>query len=148
METQNHDCFANSRIYSLRRWSESGELLGAISPMRSAWSLRVVIIALLVLIFHLDVSPDLRIAGIAAELPLGLAIAAGLTGGVERGAYFGFFFGFLSFFLYSLLFLTLFSFHLFLLSWPPTVSFRLQVAATSESLPGPTCRLSWVLKES
>lgn len=52
------------------------------------------IIALLVLIFHLDVSPDLRIAGVAAELPLGLAIAAGLAGGVERGAYFGFFFGF------------------------------------------------------
>ena len=52
------------------------------------------IVALLVLIFHLDVSPDLRIAGIAAELPLGLAVAAGLTGGVERGAYFGFFFGF------------------------------------------------------
>ncbi len=54
----------------------------------------MVIIALLVLIFHLDVSPDLRIAGVAAELPLGLAIAAGLAGGVERGAYFGFFFGF------------------------------------------------------
>jgi len=62
--------------------------------VRSAWSLRIVIIALLVLIFHLDVSPDLRIAGVAAELPLGLAIAAGLAGGVERGAYFGFFFGF------------------------------------------------------
>ena len=62
--------------------------------MRSAWSLRVTLIALLILIFHLDVSPDLRIAGVAAELPLGLAIAAGLTGGVERGAYFGFFFGF------------------------------------------------------
>jgi len=62
--------------------------------MRSAWSLRVVVIALLVLIFHLDVSPDLRIAGVAAELPLGLVIAAGLAGGVERGAYFGFLFGF------------------------------------------------------
>lgn len=62
--------------------------------MRSAWSLRVVVIALLVLVFHLDVSPDLRIAGVAAELPLGLTIAAGLTGGVERGAFFGFFFGF------------------------------------------------------
>lgn len=62
--------------------------------MRSAWTLRVVLIALLVLILHLDVSPDLRIAGVAAELPLGLAIAAGLAGGVERGAYFGFFYGF------------------------------------------------------
>ena len=33
-------------------------------PMRSAWSLRVVVVALLVLVFHLDVSPDLRIAGV------------------------------------------------------------------------------------
>lgn len=62
--------------------------------MRSAWGLRIVTIATLVLIFHLDVSPDLRVAGVAAELPLGLAIAAGLTGGVERGAFFGFFYGF------------------------------------------------------
>ena len=62
--------------------------------MRSAWTLRVIVVALLVLVFHLDVSPDLRVGGVAAELPLGLAIAAGLTGGVERGAYFGFFFGF------------------------------------------------------
>ena len=52
------------------------------------------LIAMLVLIFHLDVSPDLRVAGVAAELPLGLTIAAGLSGGVERGAFFGFFFGF------------------------------------------------------
>jgi len=52
------------------------------------------LIALLILIFHLDVSPDMRIAGVAAELPLGLAIAAGLTGGVERGAIFGFLYGF------------------------------------------------------
>lgn len=62
--------------------------------VRSAWSLRVVLVALLFLIVHLDVSPDLRVAGVAAELPLGLAIAAGLTGGVERGAFFGFFYGF------------------------------------------------------
>lgn len=62
--------------------------------VRSAWGLRIVLIALLVLIFHLDVSPDLRVAGVAAELPLGLTIAAGLAGGVERGAYFGFFYGF------------------------------------------------------
>ncbi len=62
--------------------------------MRSAWSLRVVVIATLILIFHLDVSPDLRVAGVAAELPLGIAIAAGLAGGVERGAFFGFFYGF------------------------------------------------------
>ena len=62
--------------------------------MRSAWSLRVVLIGLLFLVFHLDVSPDLRIAGVAAELPLGLTIAAGLTGGVQRGAFFGFFLGF------------------------------------------------------
>lgn len=63
--------------------------------MRAAWSLRVATVALVVLVLHLDVSPDLRIAGVAAELPIGLAIAAGLTGGVERGAFFGFFFGFL-----------------------------------------------------
>jgi len=50
--------------------------------VRSAWSLRVILIALLVLIFHLDVSPDLRIAGVAAELPLGLAIAAGLSASI------------------------------------------------------------------
>lgn len=62
--------------------------------MNRAWSLRVLIIGLLFLVFHLDVSPDLRVAGVAAELPLGLAIAAGLTGGVERGAFFGFFLGF------------------------------------------------------
>lgn len=62
--------------------------------MRAAWSLRVIGIALVVLIFHLDVSPDLPVAGVAAELPLGLVIAAGLAGGVERGAYFGFIFGF------------------------------------------------------
>ena len=62
--------------------------------MTSAWTLRVATIALLVLVFHLDVSPDLRVAGVAAELPLGLAIAAGLAGGVERGAIFGFVFGF------------------------------------------------------
>lgn len=55
----------------------------------------MIVIALLVLVFHLDVSPDLRVAGVAAELPLGLTIAAGLTGGVERGAFFGFFFGFI-----------------------------------------------------
>ncbi len=52
------------------------------------------VIALLILVFHLDVSPDLPIAGVSSELPLGLVIAAGLAGGVERGAYFGFVFGF------------------------------------------------------
>jgi len=62
--------------------------------VRGAWTLRVVTVALVVLVLHLDVSPDLRIAGVAAELPVGLAIAAGLTGGVERGALFGFIFGF------------------------------------------------------
>lgn len=62
--------------------------------MKAAWTLRVITVALVVLVLHLDVSPDLRVAGVAAELPLGLAIAAGLTGGVERGALFGFIFGF------------------------------------------------------
>lgn len=63
--------------------------------MRARWALRVITVAFAVLILQLDVSPDLRIAGVAAELPLGIAIAAGLAGGVERGAYFGFVFGFI-----------------------------------------------------
>lgn len=63
--------------------------------MRGAWTLRVVTVALLVLVVHLDISHDARIAGVAAELPIGFTIAAGLTGGVERGAFFGFFFGFI-----------------------------------------------------
>ncbi len=64
--------------------------------MRFGWTLRVVTIGLLLLVFHLDVSPDLRVSGVAAELPLGLAIAAGLTGGAERGAIFGFLYGFIA----------------------------------------------------
>ena len=62
--------------------------------MSGVWTLRVVTVAFVVLIVHLGIAPDLRIAGVAAELPIGLAIAAGLTGGVERGAIFGFVFGF------------------------------------------------------
>lgn len=62
--------------------------------MRGAWTVRVVIVALLVLVVHLGIAPDIRFVGVAAELPIGLAVAAGLTGGVERGAIFGFVFGF------------------------------------------------------
>ena len=62
--------------------------------MRGGWTLRVVLVALAVLVVHLGIAPDVRIGGVAAELPIGLAIAAGLTGGVERGATFGFLFGF------------------------------------------------------
>ena len=62
--------------------------------MRTVWTLRVVMVAFVVLIVHLGIAPDLRISGVAAELPIGLVIAAGLTGGVERGAIFGFVFGF------------------------------------------------------
>ena len=61
--------------------------------MRAAWAARVATIALLILIIHVGIAPDLRISGVAAELPIGLAVAAGLTGGVERGAIFGFLFG-------------------------------------------------------
>lgn len=62
--------------------------------MRGAWTLRVVTVAVLVLVIHLGIAPDIRFGGVAAELPIGLAIAAGLAGGVERGALFGFVFGF------------------------------------------------------
>lgn len=61
--------------------------------MRSIWALRAVAVAFVVLIAHLGIAPAMRVAGVAAELPIGLAIAAGLTGGVERGALFGFVFG-------------------------------------------------------
>ena len=61
--------------------------------MRGGWLLRVVTVALFVLILHVGIAPNMRISGVAAELPVGLAVAAGLTGGVERGAFFGFFFG-------------------------------------------------------
>ena len=50
--------------------------------MRTVWTLRVVMVAFVVLIVHLGIAPDLRISGVAAELPIGLVIAAGLTGGV------------------------------------------------------------------
>lgn len=56
---------------------------------------RIVGVMFIVLILHLGIMPNLPIGGVAAELPLGLAIAAGLTGGVERGGLFGFIFGFI-----------------------------------------------------
>lgn len=59
----------------------------------SLWTLRVLGLAAVVLLVHVGLAPDLRVAGVAAELPLGLTIAASLTGGVERGAIFGFLFG-------------------------------------------------------
>lgn len=62
--------------------------------MNGGWGLRVISVGLLVLVVHLGIAPDLRFAGVAAELPIGLALAAGLSGGVERGAIFGFVFGF------------------------------------------------------
>ena len=61
--------------------------------MKGAWTLRVLTVAVLVLIVHVGIAPGLRVSGVAAELPIGLAVAAGLTGGVERGAIFGFLFG-------------------------------------------------------
>lgn len=62
--------------------------------MIGGWPLRVGLVSLTVLVIHLGIAPDARIGGVAAELPIGLAIAAGLAGGVERGAVFGFVFGF------------------------------------------------------
>ena len=62
--------------------------------MRTVWTLRVITVAFAVLVVHLGIAPDLRISGVAAELPIGMSIAAGLTGGVERGAIFGFVLGF------------------------------------------------------
>lgn len=62
--------------------------------MRGTWLLRVATVALFVLVVYLGIAPNLRLAGVAAELPIGLAIAAGLTGGVDRGAIFGLVFGF------------------------------------------------------
>lgn len=61
--------------------------------MKGIWTARVAAIALVVLVVHLGLSPNLRIAGVAAELPLGLSVAAGLSGGVERGVVFGFLYG-------------------------------------------------------
>ncbi len=61
--------------------------------MRGAWTLRVFTVAVFVLIVHVGIAPNLRVSGVAAELPIGFAVAAGLTGGVERGAIFGFLFG-------------------------------------------------------
>ena len=42
--------------------------------MKGAWSIRVLLVAVTVLVVHLGIAPDLRIAGVAAELPIGLAI--------------------------------------------------------------------------
>lgn len=70
--------------------------------MRATWTARVAVIAGVVLLVHLGLSPNLRIAGVAAELPLGLSVAAGLTGGVERGVLFGFLYGLIvDFFLFT-----------------------------------------------
>lgn len=55
---------------------------------------RIAGVMFVVLVVHIGITPNLPIGGVAAELPIGLAIAAGLTGGVERGGIFGFIFGF------------------------------------------------------
>ncbi len=54
---------------------------------------RVFIVGFVVLVIHIGLAPDLRIVGVAAELPLGLTIASGLAGGVERGAVHGLIYG-------------------------------------------------------
>lgn len=51
---------------------------------------RLVVVAAAIIVLHVGLVSGFRISGVAAELPLGLAAAAGLAGGVERGAVYGF----------------------------------------------------------
>ncbi len=51
---------------------------------------RLIVVAAVVVVLHVGLVSGFRIAGVAAELPLGLVVAAGLAGGVEKGAVYGF----------------------------------------------------------
>ncbi|MCY3967766.1 MAG: rod shape-determining protein MreD [bacterium] len=51
------------------------------------------LVVLTVLVLHLALFSDLRVLGIAPEVPLALAITAGLVGGSQRGAVAGFVIG-------------------------------------------------------
>ncbi|MXW41766.1 MAG: rod shape-determining protein MreD [Acidimicrobiia bacterium] len=51
---------------------------------------RGALLALTVLLLHLALFSDLKVLGVAPELPLALAVTAGLVGGSERGAVAGF----------------------------------------------------------
>ncbi|WP_419925447.1 rod shape-determining protein MreD [Candidatus Poriferisocius sp.] len=51
---------------------------------------RSALILVTALVFHLALFSDLRVLGVAPEVPLAIAVTAGLVGGPERGAVAGF----------------------------------------------------------
>lgn len=58
--------------------------------MQNQSIVRSITVIIFAIILHLDLSPDLKLIGVAAEVPLAISVAAALTGGVKRGAIFGF----------------------------------------------------------
>lgn len=54
---------------------------------------RLIAVAGVIIVLHVGLVSGFRLGGVAAELPLGLAVAAALVGGVERGAIYGFVIG-------------------------------------------------------
>ena len=57
--------------------------------MASAYS-RSALFLLTALVLHMALFSDLRVLGVAPEIPLAIAVTAGLAGGPERGAVAGF----------------------------------------------------------
>lgn len=55
----------------------------------TAW-MRVAVVAVTIVLLQLSLFDGLRIAGVAPEIVLGLAVAAGITGGSSNGAIVGF----------------------------------------------------------
>lgn len=58
--------------------------------MKAQSFLRAATVIIVVMVLHLDLSPDLKLFGVSAELPLACVVTAALTGGVRRGCLFGF----------------------------------------------------------
>lgn len=56
----------------------------------SPWTVRLPPVLLAAVVVHTAVSPNLRLFGVALDVLLVLAIAAGVAGGAERGAAVGF----------------------------------------------------------
>lgn len=56
----------------------------------SPWTVRLPPVLLVAVVVHTAVSPNLRLFGVAVDVLLVLAIAAGVAGGPERGAAVGF----------------------------------------------------------
>lgn len=56
----------------------------------SPWTVRLPPVLLVAVVVHTAVSPNLRLFGVALDVLLVLAIAAGVAGGPERGAAVGF----------------------------------------------------------